>query len=104
MPDEDTIRQAREAAADVHHRLRQAKACGDADALSHVLARARDAGAPPEQLAAIADGFARIAEDLVGAGGAKRRRWLGRRTDAESPPEVTRGAPGQPQLPPGRLG
>jgi hypothetical protein len=104
MPDDETIRQARDAAADLHHGLRQEKARGDADALAHVLACAQDAGAPPEQIAAITGGFARIAEDLLGDEGVKRGRWRRRGAGAESPSELPCGAPGQPQLPPGRFG
>lgn len=63
---DDTLRELRLAAADVHHRLRQQRAQGDAVALSTVLDEARAAGVPAEQLARIAaDGFETIAARLV---------------------------------------
>jgi hypothetical protein len=104
MADDETIRQARDAAADLHHGLRQEKARGDADALAHVLACAEAAGVPPDQRAAITGGFVQIAEDLLGGGRAKRRRRLRRGAGAEPSPELPRGVPDQPQLPPGRFG
>jgi hypothetical protein len=90
------VHEARDVVADVHHGLRQEKAKGDADALAHIHACAKDTGAAPAELAKISGGFTRIAEDLLD-GGSRRRRanW---RTWRHREPARKRG---RPELPPG---
>lgn len=102
MP-EERVRELREAAADVHHRLRQERAKGDADALLHVRERAREAGASAEQLTRITDGFEAIAERLVDQGEARRRRpWRrrGRKLDEAELRALPTARPPR-ELPPG---
>lgn len=97
----DLLHEAREITADVHHRLRQEKATGDADALAHLHALARESGATPQELSQIRGGFPRIAEELTRLAPRRRRApWRWRRssssqTNALAPPDQRR------ELPPG---
>jgi hypothetical protein len=74
MTDDGTIRELRGVAGDVHHRFRQEKARGDADALAHIRSRAEEAGASDEQLSQITDGFVVIARELLDEQAPRRRR------------------------------
>jgi hypothetical protein len=80
---EGTIGDAREIAADLRYRWKQAKATGDAEALARVHQLAKEAGVPPEQLEQITEGFVAIAQELFGTHGKKQRRnpfrWRRRR-------------------------
>jgi hypothetical protein len=105
-PEQRPIAEVRATAADLHHRWKQAKATGDAEALSRVHELAKEAGVPHDQLEQITDGFVAIAQDLIGRHGRKRRRnpfrWPRRkRVDASDPRAL---APGEQrrELPPGR--
>lgn len=74
QPPERPIAEVRATAADLHHRWKQAKATGDAEALSRVYALAKEAGVPADQLEQITGGFVAIAQDLIGQEGRRRRR------------------------------
>jgi hypothetical protein len=89
----------RDVLGDVHHGLRQEKAKGDADAIAHIYALARESGASTEELAQISSKFAKIADELVEQGEQRRRRqWLPRRRRGQMTGHVSTG-PEQRQLP-----
>ncbi|MEJ7783464.1 MAG: hypothetical protein WKF96_01590 [Solirubrobacteraceae bacterium] len=96
QPPERPIAEVRATAADLHHRWKQAKATGDAEALSRVYALAKEAGVPADQLEQITGGFVTIAQELIGKEGRKRRRnpfrWPRRkRVDTSDPPAIPPG-------------
>ena len=109
MSDSEGIDRLRDAAADVHHRLKQQKAMGDAEALAYVLQQAQEANAPAEDISQITGGFTKIASELVGEQGKLDRRswrpfgWLRRAPRPQSREDAQHlTAPDPPrQLPPG---
>lgn len=101
LPLNPMIHEAREVVWDVHHGLRQAKAKGDADALAHILACAREAGATPDDLSQIASGFKSIAEALVKQGPHRRRPPWRRRSTIQDGDTGELSPARVPELPPG---
>ncbi len=97
------ISDARELAADLHHGLKQAKATGDAEALSRVHELARQSGAAPEDLDEITGGFKTIARKLVTEPGRVRRNHLSWRRFSARRTLTRPGKPEPSELPPGRL-
>lgn len=104
-PPDRTIAEVRATAADIHHSWDQAKATGDAEALSRVHELAKEAGVPADQLEQITDGFVAIAQELIGQRGKRRRRSSFRwprmkRLESNGPRAI---APGEQHraLPPG---
>ncbi|HEX8205783.1 MAG TPA: hypothetical protein VF587_06975 [Solirubrobacteraceae bacterium] len=97
---EELVQASREVYADIHHRARQERARGDADALAHVLEQAERTGVSVEERRAMAsEGYHAIARRLVRPPKAKRRwkDWVSpRREDRRLP-----SAPRRPELPPG---
>lgn len=105
-PHERPIADAREIGADIHHRWRQAKATGDAEALARVHALAKESGVRQEDLDQITGGFKAIARELVGNAGNRHRRkpfaWP-RRRRLVGPGEAPEVLPPDPkELPRGR--
>ena len=91
-------REGRKLLNDLHHGLREDRAVRDAEALSYVLACAREAGAPEEDLDEMAREYLVIARELIRQGPKRRRRpWMrGRGERGQLPP------PKPPrELPPG---